>query len=137
MLAPQTSCLRSFTGEVAKRSFVPDMEVDGFENFLDDTQYYKGEYDFKLGNLMDYYEIKTRSIKKEARTWFEEKSSTSGTQEDNVYAKVSAWYRITYHPDYWGCYNEGMNRSHFLSFPWCVYDKLIHIKRMNSQTRSN
>ncbi|PIA33208.1 hypothetical protein AQUCO_04200156v1, partial [Aquilegia coerulea] len=158
---PQTSCIRSFTREVAMQSYDPDMEVDGFKNFLDDAQYYKGEYDFKLGNLMDYYEIETeaeilcgsimklkksfnsrkdveaigfavRSLKKEAKTWFEEKSSTSGTQEDDVYAKASAWYHVTYHPDYWGCYNEGINRKHFLSFPWCIYEKLIHIKRTNS-----
>ncbi|KAF5197057.1 RNA-dependent RNA polymerase [Thalictrum thalictroides] len=156
---PQTSCIRSFTREVAIHSYDHDMEVDGFKNFLDDAQYYKGEYDFKLGNLMEYYELETeaeifcgsimklkksfksrndveaigyavKSLKKEARTWFEKKSSTSGTQQDDVYAKASAWYHVTYHPDYWGCYNEGMNRKHFLSFPWCIYEKLIHIKTM-------
>ncbi|PIA45578.1 hypothetical protein AQUCO_01600051v1 [Aquilegia coerulea] len=152
---PQTSCIRSFTREMAMQSYDPDREVDGFKNFLYDAQYYKGEYDFKLGNLMDYYEIETeakilcgsimklkkssnsrkyavRSLKKEGKAWFEEKSSTSGTHEDDVYAKASAWYHVTYHPDYWGCYNEGMNRKHFLSFPWCIYDKLIYIKKMNS-----
>ncbi|KAF5177280.1 RNA-dependent RNA polymerase [Thalictrum thalictroides] len=161
---PQTSCIRSFTREVAIQSYDHDMEVDGFKNYLEDARYYKGEYDFKLGNLMDYYEIKTeaeifcgsimklkkslnskkdvesigvavKSLKKEARTWFEVKSSTSDTQKDDVYAKASAWYHVTYHPDYWGCYNEGMNRNHFLSFPWCIYKKLIHIKKMKNKTR--
>ncbi|OVA04182.1 RNA-dependent RNA polymerase [Macleaya cordata] len=165
-IAPHTSNLKSFTLEVAKNSYDLDMEVDGFQDYLDDAYFYKGEYDYKLGNLMDYYGIKTeaeilggnimklsksfnirrdvdaiglavRSLKKEARKWFDEKSTISGFQEDDdIYAKASAWYHVTYHPDYFGLYNEGMNRAHFLSFPWCVYDKLIHIKKKNSMRRT-
>ncbi|OVA10030.1 RNA-dependent RNA polymerase [Macleaya cordata] len=161
-IAPHTSCIKSFTREVAEKSYDPDFEFDGFEEYLDDAYYYKGEYDLKLGNLMDYYGIKTeaeifgggimklsksfklrrdveaiglevRSLRKEARTWFDVKSTISGfREEDNTYAKASAWYHVAYHPNYWGLYNDGMNRAHFLSFPWCVYDKLIHIKRMNN-----
>ncbi|XP_010275353.1 PREDICTED: probable RNA-dependent RNA polymerase 1 [Nelumbo nucifera] len=162
-IAPQTWSIRSFTQEVARRSYDPDMEVDGFEDYLSDAYYYKGEYDSKLGNLMDYYGIKTeaeilsgnimklsksftkkrdaeaislavRSLRKEARAWFNEKSGP-GPEADDVYAKASAWYHVTYHPDYWGCYNEGLKRDHFLSFPWCVYDKLIHIKREKASIR--
>ncbi|CAI0552650.1 unnamed protein product [Linum tenue] len=70
-----------------------------------------------------------RALKKEARSWFNEKGSNLDSEDDDVYAKASAWYHVTYHPKYWGVYNEGMNRPHFLSFPWCVYDKLIHIKK--------
>ncbi|XP_043696159.1 probable RNA-dependent RNA polymerase 1 [Telopea speciosissima] len=154
-----------FTRKEARRSYDPDMEVDGFEDYIDDACYYKGEYDSKLGNLMDYYGIKTeaeilsgnimkmaksftkkrdaeaiglavRSLKKEARKWFDEGLGT-GSSPDEVYAKASAWYHVTYHPDYWGCYNEGMNWDHFLSFPWCIYDKLIKIKKdRNSIIRS-
>ncbi|KAJ6721327.1 hypothetical protein OIU85_024418 [Salix viminalis] len=29
---------------------------------------------------------------------------------------------------FWGLYSDGTDRVHFLSFPWCVYDKLIKIK---------
>ncbi|PIA29086.1 hypothetical protein AQUCO_06300044v1 [Aquilegia coerulea] len=163
-IAPQKSCIKSFTKEVARRSYDYEMEVDGFEDYIEDAHYYKGEYDYKLGNLMDYYGIKTeseilggsiiklsksfdmrkdveaigfavRSLKKEARAWFEKKSSKSGYEEDDAYAKASAWYHVTYHHDYWGCYNEGMGRDHFLSFPWCIYDKLICIKRMNSSRK--
>ncbi|XAR72184.1 RNA-directed RNA polymerase [Bertholletia excelsa] len=88
-----------FTREVARKSYDPDMEVDGFEDYIDSAFDYKTEYDFKLRNLMDYYGIKTeaeilsgsiikmsrtfdrrrdaeavglavRSLRKEARTWF-------------------------------------------------------------------
>uniref|UniRef100_A0A2N9GNP3 RNA-dependent RNA polymerase n=1 Tax=Fagus sylvatica TaxID=28930 RepID=A0A2N9GNP3_FAGSY len=160
-IAPKTSSIKSFTAEVASWSYDPDMEVDGYEDFIDDAFYYKTNYDFKLGNMMDYYGIKTeaeilsgnimrmaksftkrrdaeaitmavRSLRKEARAWFNEKESEG---DDDVYAKASAWYYVTYHPSYWGLYNEGMNRDHYLSFPWCVYDKLIHIKRKASIRR--
>ncbi|XP_042502457.1 probable RNA-dependent RNA polymerase 1 [Macadamia integrifolia] len=154
-----------FTLEVAIRSYDPDMEFGGFGDYIDDAYYYKGEYDSKLGNLMDYYGIKTeaeilsgsimklaksftkkrdaeaiglavRSLKKEARKWFDD-GLGSGSPPEKAYAKASAWYHVTYHPDYWGFYNEGMKRDHYLSFPWCVYDKLIKIKKDKSSiTRS-
>ncbi|XP_042496044.1 probable RNA-dependent RNA polymerase 1 isoform X2 [Macadamia integrifolia] len=152
-----------FTQEMARRSYDPEMEVDGFEDYIDDACYYKGEYDSKLGNLMDYYGINTeaeilsgnimkmaksftkkrdaeaiglavRSLKKEARKWFDEGFGTDPSP-DEVYAKASAWYHVTYHFNYWGCYNEGMNRDHFLSFPWCIYDKLIKIKKASIRKR--
>ena len=87
---------------MARRFYDHDMEVDGFKDYISDAISYKMEYDYKLGNLMDYYGIKTeaeiltgnmtnaskffnkrkdfesinyavRSLKKEARTWFIEK----------------------------------------------------------------
>ncbi|CAL1392906.1 unnamed protein product [Linum trigynum] len=157
-IAPHTSCVKSFTLEVARQCYDPDLEVDGYEAYLADAFYYKSNYDYKLGNQMDYYGIKTeaeilsgnimklsksftkrrdseaigmavRALKKEVRSWFNEKGSNLDSEDDDVYAKASAWYHVTYHPSYWGVYNEGMNRPHFLSFPWCVYDKLIHIKK--------
>lgn len=163
-IAPRTSSIRSFTSDVARQCYDPDMEVDGFEDYIDDAFYYKSNYDYKLGNLMEYYGIKTeaellsgsfmkmsksftkkrdaeaigmavRSLRKEARSWFNEKGSGLDSQADDVDAKASAWYHVTYHHNYWGCYNEGMNRDHFLSFPWCVYDKLIQIKRNSSRIR--
>ncbi|XP_057961725.1 probable RNA-dependent RNA polymerase 1 [Malania oleifera] len=155
---PDKSFMRSFPPEMARCSYDPDMEYEGFEDYITDASYYKSNYDFKLGNLMDYYGIKTegeiisgcilkmsksfsrrrdfeqitvavKSLRKEARTWFSEQGKGLDFGEDNEYAKASAWYYVTYHSSYWGCYNEGMNRDHFLSFPWCVYDKLVRIKR--------
>lgn len=163
-IAPDTSPIKSFTEEVARRSYDRDMEVDGFEDHIEDAFYYKSNYDYKLGNLMDYYGIRTeaeilsggilkmsksftkrrdaeaigmavRALRKEARAWFNEKGSGSDF-EDDVYAKASAWYHVTYHPNYWGSYNEGLNRQHFLSFAWCVYDKLMEIKRDKTSLRN-
>ena len=166
-IAPHTSSIRSFTSDVARHCYDRDMEVDGFEDYIDDAFYCKSNYDYKLGNLMDYYGIRTeaellsgsimnmsksftkrrdaeaigmavKSLRKEARSWFNEKGSGLDSQDDDddVFAKASAWYHVTYHHNYWGCYNEGMNRDHFLSFPWCVYDKLIQNKRENARIRT-
>ncbi|KAK4548396.1 hypothetical protein RGQ29_032800 [Quercus rubra] len=163
-ITPNTSYFKSFTAEVAMQSYDSDMEVDGFEDFIDDAVYYKGNYDYKLGNMMDYYGIKTeaeilsgnimrmgksftkrrdaeaitmavKSLRKEARAWFNEKGSDLDSEAEDVYAKAAAWYHVTYHYSYWGTYNEGMNRDHFLSFPWCVYDKLVHIKKEKARKR--
>ncbi|KAL3582307.1 hypothetical protein D5086_016639 [Populus alba] len=118
-IAPRTSSIRSFTSDVARRCYDPDMEVDGFEDYIDDAFYYKSNYDYKLGNLMEYYGIKTeaellsgsfmkmsksftkkrdaeaigmavRSLRKEARSWFNEKGSGLDSQADDVDAKASA-----------------------------------------------
>ncbi|XP_061989253.1 probable RNA-dependent RNA polymerase 1 [Rosa rugosa] len=164
--------VKSFTREVATRFYDPDMEVDGFKDYINDAISHKGDYDYKLGNLMDYYGIKTeaeilsgnitnvskffnkrkdlesinyavRSLKNEARTQFIENPNSDdpsdfGTDIGNVYAaKASAWYHVTYHHRYWGCYNKGMARDHFLSFPWCVFEMLIQIKRQNTSKRSH
>ncbi|XP_022878518.1 probable RNA-dependent RNA polymerase 1 [Olea europaea var. sylvestris] len=152
-IAPHTAPIQSFTLEVAMKSYDPDMEVDGFEDYIEEAFHCKAEYDFKLGNLMGYYGIKTeaeilsggimktsrsfdrrrdadaigtavRSLRSEARKMFE-----GGSESDDMYAKASAWYHVTYHHEYWGCYNEGLNRDHYISFPWCVYDKLVQIKK--------
>ncbi|RAL47824.1 hypothetical protein DM860_011409 [Cuscuta australis] len=159
-ITPELSSITSFTREVARKSYDPDLEVDGFEDFIDEAFYCKTNYDFKLGNLMDYYGIKTeaevlnggvikaskffdrrrdaesvsfavRALKKEARSWFKKGSETG----EDLLAKASAWYYVTYHHTYWGRYNEGMKRDHLISFPWCVYDKLIQIKRSKARSR--
>ncbi|KAJ9135705.1 hypothetical protein P3X46_032857 [Hevea brasiliensis] len=143
--------VRYFTGS-GKRCYDPDMEVEGYTYYIDDAFYYKSQYDNKLGNMMDYYGIKTeaeiisgwiiktwksfdkkrdfdaimffvRLLRNQAKAWFNE------TESDDLYAKASAWYHVTYHPNYWGRCNEGLDRDHFLSFPWCVHDKLIEIKK--------
>ncbi|KAH7656048.1 RNA-directed RNA polymerase protein [Dioscorea alata] len=161
---PNSCHIKAFTKEAAEQCYDKDMEVDGFKEHVNDASFFKNEYDTKLGNLMDYYEIKTegeilsgsimkasksfnrykdgeavmlavRSLKKEAREWFNEKSHDHGDDEDEAFAKASAWYHVTYHPDYWGIYNKGLNRPHFLSFPWCVYDKLTMIKQKNMRMR--
>ncbi|XXG40884.1 hypothetical protein AAC387_Pa01g1485 [Persea americana] len=145
-----------FTKEDARKTYDPDMEVGGFENYIEDARFYKEQYGIKLCNLMDHYGIKTeaeivsgnllemtksytkkkdgetielamKTLTKEVRTWFDEKGSkTDPVVADDVYAKASAWYRVTYHPDY---FNEETNGAHFFSFPWRVPEILMHVKK--------
>ncbi|CAM8880814.1 unnamed protein product [Rhodiola kirilowii] len=142
----------------ALESYDRDMEVEGFENYIDDAFYFKDSYDRKLRDLMAYYKIKreaeiisgnimsfvksfkkkrdaeaiseaVKSLREEARGWFNEKS-ISNRGPDDPYAKASAWYYVTYHPNCWEYYDEVLEKhEHQLSFPWCVYDKLLHIKK--------
>lgn len=166
-IAPQNSQVNPFTRDVARQTYDVDLEVSGFEYYVDEAFDFKTEYDYKLGNLMDYYGIKTeaellsgsimkmsksfdrrndaeavglavKSLRKEARNWFRKGRGDVDVGDDDVYAKASAWYHVTYHPDYWGKYNEDMKtRDHFLSFPWCVHDKLIEIKRSKGRVSRN
>jgi RNA-dependent RNA polymerase len=80
------------------------------------------------------------SLRNEARNWFSEmirkSNSQGGGGDDDSYAIASAWYHVAYHPSYWGCYNEGLNKDHFLSFPWCVHDTLIQIKKDKAKSRT-
>ncbi|KAF5442851.1 hypothetical protein F2P56_035469 [Juglans regia] len=160
-IASPTSPVASFTLDLAKQHYDPEMEVEGFEDYLSDASKYKCDYDYKLGDMMEYYGIQTeaeilsgnvlkmskhfdrkrdldaikyavKSLRMEARNWFNEGSDADNT--DNAKAKASAWYHVTFHHTYWGRHNEGtqgMDRAHFLSFPWCIYDKLLQIKKDN------
>ncbi|XP_030447809.1 probable RNA-dependent RNA polymerase 1 [Syzygium oleosum] len=157
-IAPYTNSINSFTREVALSSYDCKLEVQGFEVYVTEAFHYKLEYDCKLRSLMHYYDIKTeaemmsgniltkskyfdkkrdleginsavRSLRKEARSWFNGMESGSASGGVNIYAKASAWYHVTYHPEFWGRYKEEAHEDHFLSFPWCVYDELLHIKR--------
>ncbi|CAM0944297.1 unnamed protein product [Alopecurus aequalis] len=154
-----------FTKDVARRSYDTDLIVDGYKDYIAEAAHFKDEYDFKLGNLMEHYGIKSeaeiisgcilkmaknftkssdadairlavKSLRKQARSWFSDESG-DGDGQDDSYAKASAWYHVTYHPEYWGVYNEGYDHRthHLISFPWCVYDKLLHIKERRNLLR--
>ncbi|CAN6280057.1 unnamed protein product [Urochloa humidicola] len=160
-----TPHIKHFTRDVARRSYDTDLIVDGYEDYISEAIEFKEEYDFKLGNLMDHYGIKSeaeiisgcilkmaknftkssdadairmavRSLRKEARSWFSKMSTgEDGIGQDAIEAKASAWYHVTYHPQYWGRYNEGYERPHLISFPWCVYDRLLCIKQRRNFLR--
>uniref|UniRef100_A0A9I9E0L8 RNA-dependent RNA polymerase n=1 Tax=Cucumis melo TaxID=3656 RepID=A0A9I9E0L8_CUCME len=160
--------IRSFTytTERARQAYNPDMEVKGFEEYLDNALYHKNNYDMRLGNLMHYHKIKievellsggsltsslsftkkneaksiilaVKSLQKEARGWFNENEDLHYGHDTNMYARASAWYFVTYHHTYWGWFDDRKKHNHFLSFSWCVYDKLIRIKnrKINSRAR--
>jgi RNA-dependent RNA polymerase len=162
-----TPHIKYFTRNVARRSYDSDLIIDGYEDYITEATEFKQEYDFKLGNLMDHYGIKSeaeiisgcilkmarnltkssdadairmaaRSLRKEAMFWFSEVGmDENGIGQDDLDAKASAWYHVTYHPDYWGCYNKGYHhdRPHLISFPWCVYDRFVCIKQRRNLKR--
>jgi RNA-dependent RNA polymerase len=92
-----------FTKDVARRSYDTDLIVDGYKNYIAEAVGYKEEFDFKLGNLMEHYGIKSeaeiisgcilkmaknftkssdadairlavKSLRNEARSWFSDES---------------------------------------------------------------
>ncbi|GMN27028.1 hypothetical protein TIFTF001_044068 [Ficus carica] len=161
----RSSSIKSFTKEMASKYYDPDMKVDGFEDYITEAFNLKSNYDNKLGNLMYYYGIKTeaemlsgnvlkksrhfdkkrdlesanyavKALIKEARNWFDILGNAAAESDEDEYAKkASAWYHVSYHPSYWGCYNKDMGRDHFLSFAWCAFEKLVVIKRDNARIR--
>ncbi|KAM7488843.1 hypothetical protein LguiB_026327 [Lonicera macranthoides] len=124
-IAPHTCSIKSFTREVARCSYDPEMEVDGFKDYLDEAFDFKDLYDYKLGNLMDQYGIKTEA----------EILSGSIMKMSKSFDKRNDAEVVGHAVSYWGRYNKGMDRDHFISFPWCVYDKLIQIKKDKSIRR--
>ncbi|TVU15515.1 hypothetical protein EJB05_39039, partial [Eragrostis curvula] len=70
---------------------------------------------FTKSSDADAIKMAVRSLRKEARSWFSEMSADGHDAGD---AMASAWYHVTYHPDYWGRCNGGTDRPHLISFPW-------------------
>ncbi|XVE74534.1 hypothetical protein DITRI_Ditri12bG0024600 [Diplodiscus trichospermus] len=124
--------VKHFTKEVAEQSNNSDIEVDGFQAYVNNALYHKRMYDNKLANLMRNYGVKTeakmisrcimntsksfdrrnyleiillavKSLKKEVKGWFNEKRSDEKKSGfENVFAKALAWYHVIYHPNFWG-----------------------------------
>lgn len=127
-----------------------DLLVEGFEAFLGAAEEYYGRYTVKLSLLMNYYgaehedEILTgnlrnksvylqkdrkrygemkdrmligvRNLQEEVEGWFK-----CSCAEKDLFKMASAWYYVTYHPDY-------RPETRFLSFPWILSDALLRIK---------
>ncbi|KAK1311092.1 RNA-dependent RNA polymerase 2 [Acorus calamus] len=141
--------------EIARSSYDHDLEVQGFEDFLEVADDYKRQYAEKLSFLMNYYgsqsedeiltgnlrdrsiylvkdkkrygEMKDRiliavkSLHREVEAWFK-----SSCKEPEFPRMASAWYHVTYHPNYY-------SSTRFLSFPWIKCDVLLQIKAMRCQ----
>ncbi|KAL4351449.1 hypothetical protein GQ457_06G000350 [Hibiscus cannabinus] len=152
----EASTTKHFTKSVAKQSYDPDMEFEGYLAHVNDALQYKKQYDHRLASLMLKFGVKTeaeiisgcvlklskysdrkidldninfavKSLRLEAKSWFTEKVSP---RVEDVFAKASAWYHVTYHPNFWGLSTDGAaDHEHFISFPWCIYEKLLQIKR--------
>nr|DAD30997.1 TPA_asm: hypothetical protein HUJ06_009848 [Nelumbo nucifera] len=137
--------------EVAQAAYDKDLEVRGFESFVETAESHKKLYTEKLSTLMNYYgarsedEILTGNLRSPSLCLQRDKIRY-GEMKDRVLIAVrnlqkeakgwfhssckshechkmaSAWYHVTYHPKY--CHN-GMNS---LSFPWILDDILLNIK---------
>ncbi|XP_059275251.1 RNA-dependent RNA polymerase 6-like [Lycium ferocissimum] len=160
------------SGESAGLEFVPEdilydtnLEIPGFEAFIDDAWNRKCSYDGQLNGLLGQYkvneeevvtghiwsmpkysskkqgELKKRlehaynTLRKEFRNVFEHMDPVLPDDEKNdMYErKASAWYRVTYHPD-WVTRSlelqmpDAVSSTVMLSFAWIAADYLARIK---------
>lgn len=142
--------------KIAEATYDCELEVNGFEDFVEIAKTHRDMYEEKISSLMKYYEaegedeiltghfrnramylrydnrrygdMKDRSLLSVKSLQKEAKEwFESSCKEDEQLQLASAWYHVTYHPSY--CH-EGIN---FVSFPWIVGDILLNIKSINSR----
>jgi RNA-dependent RNA polymerase len=139
-------------------AFDSDLEVPGFEVFLERAEEYYDLYAEKLTTLMTYYgaaheeEILTGNIrnklmylKRDNKRYFEMKDriidSVAGLHKELLglfksdpkeewSRMASVWYHVTYHPDH-----RRLGKKQFWSFPWIICDELLKIKEANAKQR--
>ncbi|XP_008780950.1 probable RNA-dependent RNA polymerase 2 [Phoenix dactylifera] len=134
-----------------------DLEIKGFEAFLEVAEDYYNQYSERLSSLMKYYgaehedEILTGNLRSRSM-YLQRDKKKYGEMKDRILIGVkslhkevqgwfksscveseslrmaSAWYHVTYHPSY---YSE----NRFLSFPWILSDALLSIKASKSHKR--
>ncbi|GLJ11712.1 hypothetical protein SUGI_0175160 [Cryptomeria japonica] len=121
-VATEALFINSFTRQVAEKAYDKDMEVLGFENYLEEALMCKNWYDSRLAILMYHYGVKyeaeivsgnifslsklrgsrlgdlketimteIKTLKKQARSWFDDGESSSNGDK---FAKASAWGRL-------------------------------------------
>ncbi|XP_077237792.1 RNA-dependent RNA polymerase 2 [Tasmannia lanceolata] len=135
---------------VAQAAYDYDLEVNGFEAFIDAAKGFKNQYTEKLSSLMNYYgaksedeiltgnlRIRSTYLQRDKRRYSEMKDrilvavrslhkEAEGWFKNSCRANeqskmASAWYHVTYHADY-------CSEINFLSFPWTVGDILLNMK---------
>ncbi|CAK8563059.1 unnamed protein product [Lathyrus sativus] len=141
--------------KLTEEAYDHQLEVNGFEVFLETALSHREMYTQKMSSLMSFYgaetedEMLTGNLLKRA-SYLQRDNRRYGDMKDRILISVkdlqseakgwfesdcqpdeyqlmaSAWYHVTYHPKY---YHES---STFLSFPWIVGDILLHIKSANS-----
>ncbi|XP_058762602.1 RNA-dependent RNA polymerase 2-like [Vicia villosa] len=141
--------------KLTEEAYDCQLEVNGFEFFLETASSHREMYAQKMISLMSFYgaetedEMLTGNLLKRA-SYLQRDNRRYGDMKDRILISVkdlqreakgwfesdcqpeeyqlmaSAWYHVTYHPKY---YHES---STFLSFPWIVGDILLHIKSANS-----
>ncbi|OVA03721.1 RNA recognition motif domain [Macleaya cordata] len=143
---------------VAQVAYDDDLEVNGFEAFLETAENHKNMYVEKFSALMNYYgaeceeemltgnlrelsvylqrdkrrytEMKDRILDSIKSLQKEAKGWFHSSCKDHENTKMaSAWYHVTYHPKF--C----QNGKNYLSFPWIVGDILLNIKSIRSRSK--
>ncbi|WCJ36047.1 RNA-dependent RNA polymerase 2 [Euphorbia peplus] len=141
--------------KIAEAAYDHDLEVKGFEVFIDMALTHKEMYIEKLSGLMNYYEAKQEDeiltgnlrmkaayLQRDNRRYGETKDRImlsmkslqkeakewfeSSCQPKEQRLLASAWYHVTYHPTY---VHESFS---CLSFPWVMGDILLNIKSASS-----
>eukprot|EP00246_Nothoceros_aenigmaticus_P010988 TRINITY_DN2815_c0_g2_i1.p1 TRINITY_DN2815_c0_g2~~TRINITY_DN2815_c0_g2_i1.p1 ORF type:complete len:270 (+),score=30.09 TRINITY_DN2815_c0_g2_i1:188-997(+) len=95
-------------------------------------------YRRRQGDVKQRIMFAVQALRRQARNWFhkgyyreyDEDPQAAGLHNTRyaALAQASAWYYVTYHPDY-----VAEEPPHFLSFPWLLYDKLIAIKDLANE----
>lgn len=111
-----------------KTYYDKDLEVEGFDRYLDEASGYKSQYDSRLATLMDHYGVRNEAdiisgniaslsnfVGSNKRKGDIRETILSGVKSlkqearrwfgdisntDKQFAKASAWYHVTYHPSY-------------------------------------
>ncbi|KAK7291646.1 hypothetical protein RIF29_06956 [Crotalaria pallida] len=147
----QASSNSVWSEKLAEEAYDQDLEVRGFEVFIETALSHKEMYAQKMSSLMNFYcaktedEMLTGNLQNKA-SYLQRDNRRYGDMKDRILIAVknlqheakewfetscqqheyehlaSAWYNVTYHPTY---FQEG---STFLSFPWIVGDILLQIK---------
>lgn len=140
--------------ETARAAYDSDLEVPGFEAFIDTAKSCKEMYMEKMSMLLMFYgansedeiltgNLRSKSIylRKDNRRYREltdrilisvkslQKEAKGWFEnscgEEDRQKMASAWYHVTYHPDH--CHDS----DNCLGFPWTVHDVLVTIKSAN------
>ncbi|CAL9220613.1 unnamed protein product [Arabidopsis halleri] len=138
--------INSSTGDATSDFYDEDMYHPRAIKYHEEASEHKISYDSKLHHLMKFYGIKTEAeILGHSMEPFVKSGETAGLavrslmnevsslwfqadNEEEAEAKASAWYSVTYHP----LHHVG---APFLSFPWCIYDRLLSMKEENMRTK--
>lgn len=161
-LVESTTQVRSnivLSEKFAEEAYDHQLEVNGFEAFLETASSHKEMYAQKMSSLMSFYDAETEdemltgNLQNRA-SYLQRDNRRYGDMKDRILISVkdlqreakewfesdcqpheyqlmaSAWYHVTYHPKY------SHESSTFLSFPWIVGDILLHIKSVNTKVES-
>lgn len=149
----------TWSEEAARAAYDRELEVPGFEAFIDAAKRFKDMYIDKMSTLWTFYgassedEILTGNLK--SKSMYLQKDNRRYTEmRDRILVSMkslqreakgwfenscrledrqkmaSAWYHVTYHPCH--CQDSG----NCLSFPWTIGDVLLAIKSANRKKQS-